>query len=192
MKRLVIILFAAVLLVACGKKDVEDVKEVDEVEVNEETEETREVDEKTEKETHSGTSETEEKDSSKQAGDKDRSKQESESKKESVDEVAKKVIDAQNTGDYATLKKYLAKNIKLDENKKELSISDVEYPGQVELLSGMKEEDIEHRFTNDDDLDNVIVGYAATDYEAEMSYTIEMTFIPDGNSWKLKNMQINK
>lgn len=214
MKRLLIILLASVLLVACGKKDVEETKEIDELDVEtEEVTEEESVDEASEstdtedenevnsdssqskgKQSSKGKTQTQNKGSNKSdKGNKNESNQNQEAaKQESVDQVAKKVITSQNSGDYATLKKYLAKNVKLNEAKKELTISDVEYPGQVELISGMKKEDIEHRFTNDDDPKNVIVGYAAIDYEAEMSYTIEMTFIPDGNLWKLKNMQINK
>ena len=112
-------------------------------------------------------------------------------KNEKVEVATEKIIWAQNDRDYSTLKGYLGQNITLDEKNNMLNITNVDYPHEAELLEGIKKENLEHRFTEEKGNDR-IVGFAVTDYETEMSYTIDFTMRVGKDSWKMLNMQINK
>src|SRR5699024_5464508 len=95
-------------------------------------------------------------------------------KNEKVEVATENIIWAQNDRDYATLKGYLGQNITLDEKNKLLKITNVDYPHEAELLEGIKKKNLEHRFTEEKGNDR-IVGFAVTDYETELSYTIDFT-----------------
>ena len=112
-------------------------------------------------------------------------------KNEKVEVATENIIWAQNDRDYATLKGYLGQNITLDEKNKLLKITNVDYPHEAELLEGIKKENLEHRFTEEKGNDR-IVGFAVTDYETELSYTIDFTMRVGKDSWKMLNMQVNK
>src|SRR5690625_1238549 len=112
-------------------------------------------------------------------------------KNEKVEVATENIIWAQNDRDYATLKGYLGQNITLDEKNNLLKITNVDYPHEAELLEGIKKENLEHRFTEEKGNDR-IVGFAVTDYETELSYTIDFTMRVGKDSWKMLNMQINK
>lgn len=112
-------------------------------------------------------------------------------KNEKVEVATENIIWAQNDRDYSTLKGYLGQNITLDEKNNLLKITNVDYPHEAELLEGIKKENLEHRFTEEKGNDR-IVGFAVTDYETEMSYTIDFTMRVGKDSWKMLNMQINK
>lgn len=112
-------------------------------------------------------------------------------KNEKVEVAAENIIWAQNDRNYSILKGYLGQNITLNEKNNTLKITNVDYPHDADLLKGIKAENIEHRFTQDKGKDH-IVGFAVTDYETEMSYTIDLTMRVGKDSWKMLNMQINK
>src|SRR5699024_7091768 len=112
-------------------------------------------------------------------------------KNEKVEVATENIIWAQNDRDYSTLKDYLGQNITLDEKNNLLKITNVDYPHEAELLEGIKKENLEHRFTEEKGNDR-IVGFAVTDYETELSYTIDFTMRGGKDSWKMLYMHINK
>ncbi len=112
-------------------------------------------------------------------------------KDENIEQAAENIIWAQNNRDYKVLEGYLGQNITLNKNNNTLKITNVDYPQEAELVKGIKQEDLEHRFTEKTGKDH-IVGFAAIDHDREMSYTIDLTMRLGEDSWKMLNMQINK
>lgn len=221
MKRLIILMVLMAILVACGStKDTEkeetDEPVVKETEEKDETKEEQKEEEKDEeKKEQEGQEESKEEpkeeaedepvhkennqtDDDKQATEENtdpktdkKPEKAPEVKNEKVEVAAENIIQAQNNRDYATLKGYLGQNITLNEKNNTLKITNVDYPHEAELLSDIKTENIEHRFTQKSGKDH-IVGFAVTDYETESSYTIDFTMRVGKDSWKMLNMQINK
>lgn len=221
MKRLIILMVLMAILVACGStKDTEkeetDEPVVKETEEKDETKEEQKEEEKDEeKKEQEGQEESKEEpkeeaedepvhkennqtDDDKQATEENtdpktdkKPEKAPEVKNEKVEVAAENIIQAQNNRDYATLKGYLGQNITLNEKNNTLKITNVDYPHEAELLSDIKTENIEHRFTQKSGKDH-IVGFAVTDYETELSYTIDFTMRVGKDSWKMLNMQINK
>jgi|GEM_PF-4377315 len=206
MKRLVILILVMTALVACGQ---EENNREDETE-NEATEENNNQDISKgsednevhiEKNNDSNKDQSEEQNSNNETVEKpaekpsekpsEKPEKEPAEKNEKVEVATENIIWAQNDRDYATLKGYLGQNITLDEKNKLLKITNVDYPHEAELLEGIKKENLEHRFTEEKGNDR-IVGFAVTDYETELSYTIDFTMRVGKDSWKMLNMQVNK
>src|SRR5699024_4593504 len=104
-------------------------------------------------------------------------------KEEKVEVATENIIWAQNDRDYSTLKNYLGQNITLEKKNKMLKITNIDNSHETELLEVIKKENLEHRFTEEKGNDR-IVGFAVTDYETELSYTIDFTMRVGKDSWK--------
>src|SRR5690625_1395347 len=179
-----------------GNEGTEEKKEQDKSKDKEDNEEHKENNSK-EKNNDSNKDKSEKKNSNNETDEKpaekpsEKPEKEPTEKNEKVEVATENIIWAQNDRDYATLKGYLGQNITLDEKNNLLKITNVDYPHEAELLEGIKKENLEHRFTEEKGNDR-IVGFAVTDYETELSYTIDFTMRVGKDSWKMLNMQINK
>ena len=198
MKRLVILILVMTALVACGQEENNREDEATEENTNQDISKGSEDNEvHIEKNNDSNKDKSEEQNSNNETVEKpaekpsEKPEKEPAEKNEKVEVATENIIWAQNDRDYSTLKDYLGQNITLDEKNNLLKITNVDYPHEAELLEGIKKENLEHRFTEEKGNDR-IVGFAVTDYETELSYTIDFTMRVGKDSWKMLNMQINK
>lgn len=102
------------------------------------------------------------------------------------------VFEAMEKEDYDFLQSILSKGSSLSVEEKLFTFENVGYPHEQEFITNESAAEIEHRYTNDEDPEKVIVGFAAIDYVNEYSYVIDMEYIIEDNVWKMNDMDVNK
>lgn len=102
------------------------------------------------------------------------------------------IFKAQNEKDYAFLESIISKDTKLNKKTNTFTFTNASYTHEQEFRTDKNAADLEHRYTNDEDKNSVIVGFAAADYENEYNYVIDFEFILEDGSYKMNDMDINK
>lgn len=103
-----------------------------------------------------------------------------------------KILEAQREYDYDYLTSVLSEGSDLDRENNTFTFNNVAYPHDQEFLDEVAEDDLEFRYTHEEEDGIIIVGFAAIDYENESSFVIDFEFVLDGDEWKMNDMDVNK
>lgn len=102
------------------------------------------------------------------------------------------IFKAMDEGNSDFLTAILSTGSKVHPAEKMFTFENVLYPHEQDFITSKNGEDLEYRYTNAEDPDAVIIGFAAVDYENEYSYVIDIEFIKEDGVWKMNDMDINK
>lgn len=197
MKKWLLLIGLVIVLVACNnnnsmneQNNVNNNNEVENEENNENNEDDKDVvennvennDEETNSTVNNNSTENE-----KTSNNDDEEK----STEQILKEKVYKIFAAQREYDYYYLTSVLSDGSELDKDNNLFTFNNVTYPHDQEFLDEVAEDDLEFRYTHEEDDGVVIVGFAAIDYENESSFVIDFQFVLDGNEWKMNDMDIN-
>src|SRR5690625_798126 len=125
-------------------------------------------------------------------GENDNNTSEAGSTEDILAEKVYKILEAQREYDYDYLTSVLSEGSELDQENNTFTFNNVAYPHDQEFLDEVVEDDLEFRYTHEEEDGIIIVGFAAIDYENESSFVIDFEFVLDGNEWMMNDMDVNK
>lgn len=201
-KTLVLFLFLVLFAAACS--NLSDSQEEEQEVSKEETTEENETEEESETEKNETVIEHEETNGSEKTeepkqeestenneNDKDQSEKSEKPTEEQLTELGFNIFEAQRNEDYNYLKEVLSKGSSLNKENKSFTFENVTYPHEQKFIQANKD-DIEFRYTHEENAETFIVGFAVIDYEAESSFTIDFQFMKQDGEWKMNDMDMNK
>src|SRR5699024_10609571 len=124
-------------------------------------------------------------------GESDNNTSEAGSTEDILTEKVYKILEAQREYDYDYLTSVLSDGSELDQENNTFTFNNVAYPHDQEFLE-VAEDDLEFRYSHEEEDGIIIVGFAAIDYENESSFVIDFEFVLDGNEWMMNDMDVNK
>lgn len=210
MRKLVFITMVSLLLVACGSNDKNEPDQVPndsennteendsniENETNDTNNEALEDPSNSDLDSNDGSSnESDENEMDEEVSDENETEEESKSEVTEIDDLVDltfAIFEAQNNEDYDFLASILSSGASMDEDTNVFTFDDVTYPHEQEFITEENGGDLEYRYTDDENENSVIVGFAAVDYENEYSFVIDFEFVKEDGSFKMNDMDINK
>ncbi|MBO1003664.1 hypothetical protein ACFSKI_12615 [Pseudogracilibacillus auburnensis] len=175
------------------KDDLEDEtnREVDEATQNDEPEVTEEMDEN-QTEAPAQENESSNNNATNEHSPSEKNEEPEGNEHDELVELTNNIFNAQFNKDYDFLQSILSKGSKLDKENNKFMFENVTYPHEQALFTEKTAGDLEFRYTNENNADSVVVGFAAVDYEKEYSFVIDFEFVQEDGKWKMNDMDVNK